>query len=74
MMKTSESGIVAELKRAIAESGRTRLALAKAAGLPYAVVHMFVAGKRGLSLDSAAALCDVLGLELRRVRRKRKDG
>jgi plasmid maintenance system antidote protein VapI len=49
--------LVENLKAAIAESGVTR----------------FVHGKRGLSLESASKLADVLNLELRPRRKVRKD-
>lgn len=65
-----ENHITEQLHAAIAESELSRLQLAKRAGLPYSVVHGFAGRYRGLNFESAAALCKVLGLELRPVKRK----
>jgi plasmid maintenance system antidote protein VapI len=42
--------------------------LARRAGLPYSCVHGFVTTRRAITLQSAARVATVLGLELRRVR------
>jgi transcriptional regulator with XRE-family HTH domain len=61
------------LRRAIAESGLSRYAVSVRSGVDQAALSRFMAGKRGLSLDSVDKLVDVLGLEVR-TRPKRKDG
>jgi plasmid maintenance system antidote protein VapI len=40
-------------------------AIAKASGVNQSVVNRFVNGERGISLDTAAKLCDYLDLDLR---------
>jgi hypothetical protein len=59
MPKLSDS-----LRRAVNESNVTRYAIAKGAGLPYAVVHYFANGERDLKLSSADKLADYFGLVL----------
>ena len=77
-MARIQSDIVEQLRAAIADSGMTRLEVSRRAGLAYSCVHGFVGEYRGISLTSAAALCKVLGLELRPVakpkRRQRTKG
>lgn len=64
--------LIAVLRKAIDRDHRTLYALAKAAGLRYSVVHRFARGERvGISLVTAAKLCQTLGLELRPVRKGR---
>jgi plasmid maintenance system antidote protein VapI len=58
----------AQLRAAFAESGLSRFAWAKRAGVSYAMVFHFCAGDRTVTLDSASKLADVLGLELRPTR------
>ena len=69
MLSKSNAGIRAQLLDAIQKSGLNRFQLAKHAGLPYAVVHGLVSGGRDVTLASAERLCEVLGLELRSMRR-----
>jgi plasmid maintenance system antidote protein VapI len=61
------------LRRAILESGLSRYAISARSGVDQATLSRFIAGKRGLNLDSVDKLVDVLGLEIRPCR-KRKDG
>ena len=49
-------------------------ALAREAGLGYPIVYDFLKGRRAITVNSAAKLCNVLGLELRRVRRGKRKG
>jgi hypothetical protein len=65
-MKTtkSERPIVRALRKAIKADSRTTRRLAHDAGIPAPVLSRFVQRKRGLNLDSAAAVAEVLGLEL----------
>jgi DNA-binding phage protein len=59
-----ERPLIGALRKAIEADPRTINAIAVEAGLSAAAVWRFVQGERGLSLDSAAALADTLGLEL----------
>lgn len=52
------------IREAIRSSGQTVYAVAKAAGVSQPVLHRFVAGERGLTLDTADKLCRYLGLRL----------
>ena len=63
--------LIKVLRKAIKADDRTLYAIAKAASLRYSVVHRFARGERvGISLVTTAKLCQVLGLELRPVKRK----
>ncbi len=63
--------LIAILQRAIERDPRTLYRIAKDAELRYSVVHRFATGERlGISLVTAAKLCQALGLELRSTRRK----
>lgn len=53
-----------QLKRAIAESGKTRYRIAQESGVSEAALSRFVNGERGLNLASLDALGKVLGLEM----------
>jgi hypothetical protein len=65
-----ERPLIQALRDAIEADPRTINAIAVEAGLSAAAVWRFVQGERGLSLDSAAALCEVLGLGLTPRRRR----
>lgn len=56
------------------KSGLSVNQLALRSGVPYASVHAIVAGTRDPALSTTAKLCDVLGLELRHVRRDKRKG
>ena len=60
------------LRKAIEDSGMSRYAVARDAGLSYSIVHGFVNGTRGLTLDNAERIARVVGLELRPVRQKKR--
>jgi plasmid maintenance system antidote protein VapI len=68
MMKAtkSERPIVRALRKAIKADPRTITRLADEAGIPVPVLSRFVQRERGMTLDSAAALAEALGLELTR--------
>ncbi|HET6324818.1 MAG TPA: helix-turn-helix domain-containing protein [Planctomycetaceae bacterium] len=61
----SERPIVRALRKAIKDDPRTINALAVDAGVPVPTLSRFVQGERSMTLDSAAALAEALGLELR---------
>lgn len=54
-----------QLHKAVHDSGQSLYAVAKGSGVSYAVLFRFMAGQRGMNLDTAARLIDYLGLELR---------
>ena len=63
--KQKTTDLAGQLRAAFAESGLSRFELARRAGISYAIVHRFTGGDRGITLDTASKLADVLGLELR---------
>jgi plasmid maintenance system antidote protein VapI len=62
------------LRQAIVDSGKPLLQLAGESGVVRQSIMYFVRGERSMVLDKADRLAEVLGLELRhrRPRRKRK--
>ena len=68
------TGIETTLLKAARRSGLSMLQLSKRSGLAYAIVHGFVRDGRAITLKSGGKLAATLGLELRPVRRKRKEG
>jgi hypothetical protein len=59
------------LRRAVRESGVSRYSISVRTGIAQSTLSKFVAGTRGLGLDSIDKLMDELGLEIR-PRRKRR--
>lgn len=57
----TELPLVAQVKRAIDDSGRTRSAVAIAAGITPSIVEKFMNGKCGITLGTAAKILKVLG-------------
>jgi len=57
------------IRKALADTGLSLLAVARASEVGYATVHGFANGTRGLMLDNAERIGRVVGLELRRARR-----
>jgi transcriptional regulator with XRE-family HTH domain len=55
------------IRDAIRETGQSAFAVARAAGVSQPVLSRFLSGERGILLDTAEKLCQLLGLELRRV-------
>lgn len=58
--------MIKQLKQAVKDSGQTLYRVAKDSGVDYSVLLRFMAGERGMNLDTAAKLVDYLGLELRK--------
>ncbi|MBL8819694.1 MAG: helix-turn-helix transcriptional regulator [Planctomyces sp.] len=53
--------------QAIEDRGESVLALSKLCGVSQPQLSRFVSGERDLRLESAAKLCEALGLELRKI-------
>lgn len=71
MARTSDRlDLAARLRKCIERSGLSRFALAKEAGVSYAIVHRFIGGTRDVTLTTASKSCEVLGLDLQPVRRR----
>jgi transcriptional regulator with XRE-family HTH domain len=66
--------LATQIREAFAKSGMNRLELSRRSGVAYSAVHRFIAGDRDATLATATRWCEVLGLELRPVRRTRKGG
>ena len=59
------------LRQAIIDSGISHKALFEATGVQRATIARFIAKETSIRLDKAADLCEVLGLELRPVKRNK---
>ena len=57
-----------QLQAAILGAGTTRCRIATRSGISPSSLSLFMSGKRGLTIDTAAKLASALGLELRPVR------
>lgn len=68
--KRPSSALEDVLRRAVRDSGLTRYAVAREAGMDVAALLRFMSGERTLTLPSAAKLVAFLGLELRPAKRK----
>lgn len=65
--------LIAILRRAIERDPRTLYRIAKDCSLRYSVIHRFATAERtGISLVTAAKLCETLGLQLRQARQRRR--
>jgi transcriptional regulator with XRE-family HTH domain len=60
--------IVEQLQHAIEHSGQTQYAIAQGSGISQSVLNRFINGERGISLETAAKLCDYLGIVLSKPR------
>ena len=60
-----------QLRQAIRDSEHSRYAIWKATGIDQGVLSHFLAGRRGMSIQSLDLLCEFLRLELRSARRTR---
>ncbi len=69
-----KSDLKQTLRAAALATGWSMNRIAKATGLNYQTVHGFLTSDRAISIDSAARLAELLGLELRPARRRRKEG
>ena len=64
--------LAGDLRRAIRDSGLTPSRIAADADVDRGLMSRFVTGQRGVTLTTADRLCEVLGLELRPIRRATK--
>ena len=62
-----------ELRDAIRKSELTQNEIARRAGIDRGMVSRFVNGERGMTLATATKVADILGLELKLVRKRKKD-
>ena len=53
-----------QLRRAVEQSGLSRYAICKRAGLDQSVLHRFMHGTSGLSVASIDTICEILKLRL----------
>ena len=53
-----------QLRAAVTETGESLYAVAKRAGISYAILHRFMAGKRSINLETADQIAQALGLVL----------
>ena len=63
--KAKATDLVGQLKTEISNSGLTSYMIGKRSNTAPIVIDRFMSGERSLRLDTAARLCEVLGLELR---------
>lgn len=61
-----------QLREAVRNTEMSRYAISQRTGIAQSTLCKFIQGERGLSLESADKLMDLLGLEIRP--RRRKDG
>ena len=71
-MPVTSNDIQEQLREAIRRSEMSRYQMAKLTGLSEGGLSLFVNDKRSITMDGAAKLANVLGLELRPVRRRAK--
>ncbi len=69
-----KTDLATQLRRAIRDSGLTPYRVATDSDVDRAIMTRFVNGDRGLTLDTASRICELLGLELRPVRRGKAKG
>ena len=73
-MTTNRHMLMDELRAAVATDGRTIYRLAKLSGLPHSVIYRMTASDKGLNVESVEALADVLGFDVRLVKRDSAQG
>jgi transcriptional regulator with XRE-family HTH domain len=64
VQNASRRSLPETLKAAARATGLSVNSLAKQSGVPQAVLQRFLAGQRGITLETAERLCAWLGLEL----------
>lgn len=69
----AEPTLAETILKAVHDSGLSVYAVAKESGVSQPVLHRFVAGERGLNLETADRLCKFLGLGLVRTQANSSD-
>jgi DNA-binding Xre family transcriptional regulator len=64
MITQSRSPLPQSIKQAMVATGMSVNGLANQCGVAQAILQRFLAGKRGINLDTAERICSYLGLEL----------
>ncbi len=64
MRKNTKQTLTDQLRRAVADSGRTLGELARDTGIDKSALSRFVNGERGLSMEGINAIGDYLGLRI----------
>lgn len=62
--------VSSELRKAIADSGKSRYRLSRLSGVADSALSRFMSGERGLGLPAIDRLCKVLKLRLTTTKRK----
>jgi DNA-binding phage protein len=68
--KKGAPDVVEQLREAVRGSGRSLTQLGKDSGVPVPSLSRFMKGERTLTLPAVSKLCDTLGLQLAKVRRR----
>jgi hypothetical protein len=69
-MASKRPDLSEQLREAIRRDGRSLYRLALDTGVNHTQLERFMRGERGLTLDTAGLVCEVLGLGLRQYRSK----
>lgn len=65
MLHPARLSLPESVKKAITATGKSVNAVAKESGVSQPILHRFLTGKRGITLETAERLCMYLKLELR---------
>ena len=68
MTRKARQSVVDQLRKAIEDSGESQIAIAEATGVNQGNLSKFMRGERSLSLETFAALCEYLKVDLARRR------
>ena len=72
--RRTHTDLAADIRREIKRQGLSKYRVAVDAGIDRSVAIRFINGERGLTLSTASRVCEMLGLELRPVRRQKGKG
>lgn len=65
MLERSRLSLAATIKQAILATGKSVNAVASESGVSQSILQRFLAGRRGVTLETAERVCGYLKLELR---------